>query len=150
MKRLIIIACLLVASSTFAEDHKITAEAWFKNQYAPLWKDAPWDNAEAIAGYYVETMTSYSPTGGTEQSNTLESMSESMDYWRSESWVSSVLSRLKTDSLNPATAAFKAKWLDIYEDGSEESSCGWYLATRGSDGWKFTSYTDIDCDEHDL
>ncbi|MEM9335413.1 MAG: hypothetical protein AAGA33_11230 [Pseudomonadota bacterium] len=95
-------------------------------------------------------MTSYSPTGGTEESNTLASMSESMTYWRSEGWVSSELIELKTDALNPATASFKAKWLDVYEDGSEESSCGWYLATRSEAGWKFTSYTDIDCDEHGL
>ncbi|MEM8684387.1 MAG: hypothetical protein AAGF72_13200 [Pseudomonadota bacterium] len=150
MKRIALIVCLLAVAPAFADGHKKTADAWYKKQYAPLWKDAPWEKAEAIAGFYVETMTSYSPTGGTEESNTLASMSESMTYWRSEGWVSSELIELKTDALNPATASFKAKWLDVYEDGSEESSCGWYLATRSEAGWKFTSYTDIDCDEHGL
>ncbi|MEM6512404.1 MAG: hypothetical protein AAF660_05285 [Pseudomonadota bacterium] len=150
MKRISLIACLLLATSVSADGHRMTAEAWYKTDYAPLWKDAPWEKAETIARYYDETLTSYAPTGGTEVSNALASMTESMSYWRSEGWISSVLTALETDSLNPGTATFKAMWLDIYEDGSEESSCGWYLATRSDAGWKFTSYTDIDCDEHGL
>ena len=150
MKHALILIALLAASAASADAHKKTAEAWYKNDYAPLWKDAPWDNVEAIASHYAETMTSYAPTGGSSDSNSLASMAESIEYWQTEDWISSVLTDLKTDVLNPATATFKAKWLDVYKDGSEESSCGWYLATRGADGWKFTTYTDIDCDEHGM
>ena len=47
----IILSCLAVLSAE-AETTVPTADDWYKNQYAPLWKENSWDKLEEIAGFY--------------------------------------------------------------------------------------------------
>ena len=110
-------------------------DTWYKDQYAPLWADKPWDKISEIVAYYP---------------NDDGEIAESIAGWRAEEWVSSELTGYRSDHLNGTTSTFKVKWLDRYSDGSTESSCGWYLAEYKNDAWGFVRYEDIDCDAHEL
>jgi hypothetical protein len=77
-------------------------------------------------------------------------LSQGIEGWRSDGWVSSILAGYQLDQLNPSTALFKSKWLDLYEDGSEEFSCAWYMADLNGGRWTFTDYAEIECADHDL
>ncbi|MGI9263839.1 MAG: hypothetical protein ACR2QU_02845, partial [Gammaproteobacteria bacterium] len=37
--------------------------AWFDKTYAPLWESTPWENADAMAAAYSETLVSHSVDG---------------------------------------------------------------------------------------
>lgn len=151
MNRQWILAALLGLTTVALADHGgKTPGDWYENDYAPLWTDAPWDSVDAIAGHYATTFTAHSADGSIDTVESRESLSSSIDGWRQEGWVSSQLVALQTDVLNPSTSVFKAKWLDVYSDGSEEMSCGWYLADYSDNRWSFTAYADLDCDAHGL
>ncbi len=149
-KSLVLASVIAVSGATLADDHPKSAADWFLEDYASLWESDPGDKATEIASHYAESLMSHSADGGVDVSNARVDLVESIDGWLEEDWVSSRAVNVETDELNPTTAVFKAKWLDVYADGSEEFSCGWYLADLQDGKWSFTVYADIDCDAHDL
>ena len=151
MNKTLILASFLFAYGTvIADDHQEDATAWYEDSYAPLWEKAPWDHVEAIASHYDETIVSHSADGSVETGNSLQWLSSGISEWKEEAWISSDVVTLETDVLNPTTAVFKSKWRDVYSDGSEEFSCGWYLADLQDGKWAFSAYADIDCETHKL
>ena len=140
----------LPSISIQAESVEADPDDWFNNHYAPLWKTKPWDKAAEIADFYGESVGVHRPVGTVPVVNSRIWLSESMDDWRSDGWFSSVLAGYHSEALNPSTVLIKAKWLDLYTDGSEVFSCGSYLADFESSRWSFTEYIEIECADHDL
>lgn len=124
-------------------------ETWFVEDYGALWREAPWDNFEAILSHYTENVLSRYPGAAPETTPTREWIGP-FGQWRDEGWLSAEIVAIQTDRLNENTAVFKARWKDTYADGSEAFSCGWYLADLLDGAWKNSEYTAIDCAEHGL
>jgi len=146
--------CLLLLGlapvSVQAESVDPDPNDWFKNQYAPLWKENPWDKVDEIAKFYGESVGVHPPRGAVPVVTSRLWLSRGIDGWRSEGWFSSVLAGYQSNMLNPSTVLIKAKWLDLYSDGSKEFSCGWYLADFDRGRWSFTEYAEIECTDHNL
>ncbi|MEM1412511.1 MAG: hypothetical protein AAGH19_09135 [Pseudomonadota bacterium] len=125
-------------------------ETWFVETYGGLWLEAPWDQAEAIMSHYTEQVISREPGAAPETVPTREWIGPLFGQWRDEGWLSAEVVAIQTDRLNANTAVFKARWKDVYTDGSEAFSCGWYLADLVDGAWKNSEYTSIDCADHGL
>lgn len=152
MKLLIlyVVSSLSVVSPTHAEAQSNEADDWYRDQYAPLWKENPWEKFEVVAGYYDETITLHPGDDVPSEIASRPWLEELIENWRLDGWLGSDVARLQYDLLNPSTAAFKVKWRDWYKDGREEHSCAWYLADLKVDSWLFTQYGEIDCEEYGL
>lgn len=149
MKRLILlmIGSTLTLTATYAGQ---SAEDWYRNVYAVLWKENPWNNTDAIAAAYAEPYVVHNSEGDSDTYSPSEQMAANIDEWRNDGWYGSNLVALVVDELNAGTVVFKAKWHDFYEGGSEAFECGWYLARKSGDSWKITEYAGLDCDAHGL
>lgn len=145
-----ILTIVLVLAPGFTMADTLSEGAWFDKEYAPLWADAPWDNADEIASVYAEKLISHSPDGDIDVADDRDWVAESLEGWKSEGWLRAVLVDARHETINASTAYTKALWRDEYSDGSTEYSCGWYLADRIDGSWQFTAYADIDCEEHGL
>lgn len=138
----------LLALPAFADTSAI--DDWYQNSYAPLWKEAPWDKLEEAMAYYDETLFLHPPDDEITAVDSREWLAGSLAGWKSDGWLGSAVAEYRSDLLNPSTVMFKVKWRDWYADGSEEFSCGWYVADLDGESWVFTQYAEIDCAEHDL
>jgi len=145
-----VVLLALTPSYVCADSVASDADDWFKNEYAPLWSVDPWSSLSEIAGFYNEIITIHLPGGRLPVVTSRLWLSQSFDNWKLSGWVGSALAGYQSDQLNPSTALIKAKWKDDFSDGSEEFSCGWYLADLVQDRWLFTEYAEIDCLEHEL
>lgn len=139
---------VLAALSALAETPAV--DDWYRNDYAPLWKEEPWDKLEEALAYYDETLYLHPPGGPVTAVNSREWLARSLAGWQSDGWLGSAVAEYRSDQLNPSTAMFKVKWRDWYADGEEEFSCGWYVADLEGDTWVFTQYAEISCAEHGL
>jgi len=137
---------LFFGADTMAQE----ADDWYQNHYAPLWKENSWDKIEEASLYYAETTYLHPPDGTITAVDSREWIARSIAGWKSDGWLGSVIAEYLSDQVNPSTVVFKVKWRDWYADGSEEFSCGWYLADLEREKWLFTQYAEIDCAEHDL
>ncbi len=120
---------------------------WFENEYAPLWADAPGDNIEKMLSYYEEEIISFEADGSISRDNRNDWLATPMREWLAEGWIGAELTALKTEQVNATTATFTARWLDQYESGEQETSCGWYLAHWTDGRWRFAAYADADCEQ---
>ena len=141
-----VLATLLASASRADHD----PETWYTQEYAVLWANTPYQDVDKILNHYAKKVTTHNEDGSVDIESRESWLKEPMASWKEEGWLSATLQTVKTDSLNAGTAVFKAKWLDAYEDGSEEISCGWYLANHQGGRWQFSGYTDIDCSSHEL
>jgi len=141
---------LLVAMSVQADTTTQAVDDWYLKQYAPLWKEGAWNKLEEATAYYDETLYLHPPDGTITPVDSRPWLARSLEGWKADGWLGSDVAELRSDQLNPTTVAFKAKWRDWYTDGTEEFSCGWYVADLKGDRWVFTQYTEIDCAEHNL
>lgn len=141
---------LFVVLSIGAEPAAQDADDWYQNHYAPLWKESPWEKAEEALAFYDQTLGLHPPEGPAVAVSSRAWLFESLEEWKSDGWLGSVVAEYRSDQLNPSTVVFKVKWLDTYVDGEEEFSCGWYMADLDSGGWAFTQYAEIDCAKHQL
>lgn len=139
---------LLLALSARAETSAV--DDWYQNDYAPLWKENPWEKLEDTVGYYDETLYLHPSEDAITAVDSREWLARNLAEWKSDGWLGSAIAEYRSDQLNPTTTMFKVKWRDWYADGSEEFSCGWYVADLEGDTWLFTQYAEIDCAEHDL
>jgi len=138
---------LLLAQPAYAEHDPVS---WYVKDYAALWAGTPGEDIDKILSHYAEMVTTHNADGSIDITPREAWLKEPMAEWLAEGWMTATLQTVETDQLNEGTAVFKAKWLDKYEDGSEEYSCGWYLANHLGGRWQFTGYTDIDCEAHSL
>lgn len=141
---------LLFAMSVQADTTTEAVDDWYLTQYTPLWKENAWDKLEEATVYYDETLYLHPPDGPITPVDSREWLAKSLEGWKADGWLGSDVAEYRSDRLNPTTVAFKARWRDWYADGSEDFSCGWYLADLKGDRWVFTQYGEIDCAEHDL
>ncbi len=140
----------LATLSAQAETAVPTADDWYQNQYAPHWKDKAWDKIDVFTTYYSQTIHVRESDGAIYTADSKPWLGEDLQEWQAEGWLGSDIAAYRSDLLNPTTATFKVKWRDWYDDGSEELSCGWYMADIVDGRWVFTQYADIDCAAHDL
>lgn len=134
--------------SAHADGQSPDPEQWYREGYAPLWADRPSERVAEILTYYADEIETHEPDGTVSREPKVGWMP--MDEWVAEGWIDSELTGLETDRINTTTATFKARWLDHYESGKEETTCGWYLAKLREGRWQFTDYADIDCADHDF
>ena len=142
-----IIAGALATTTAYAGQ---SAEDWYRNVYAVLWKESPWEHADAIAATFSEPYLVHNGDGSSDSLSSSEQTAANLDEWRKAGWYGSDLATLQVDELNEGTVAFKAKWQDFYEGGNEAYECGWYLARKTEDSWIITEYAGLDCDAHGL
>lgn len=142
-------SCIFVAA-VFAEKPIGDVDDWYQMQYAPQWEEDAWTKGKVFAAFYDEIIVVHSDDGTVTEFKSAPWLEEALAGWEAEGWVGSDVSTYESDKLNPTTTTFKAKWRDWYEDGSEEFSCGWYMADHKDGRWVFTHYADIDCAKHDL
>ena len=126
MKLLIwcIILSWLSVSSARADTSALAADDWYKNQYAPIWKENTWDKLEEVAGFYDETISYHPPNGNFTTIVSRTWLKESLQEWKSDGWLGSDIAAFQSDQLNLSTVTFKIMWRDWYADGHEEFSCG--------------------------
>ena len=146
----IILILSAVLSTTVHAQMPTDPEAWYRDNYAPLWADSPGKNVDAILAYYASKVRTHEAEGAITVADRDSWLREPMKEWLAEGWLKAEMQKLTIDRLNPTTAAFKASWLDHYAGGETEVSCGWYLADMIDGRWRFTAYADIDCAAHDL
>ena len=136
--------------SVQAETANHGADEWYKNHYAPLWKENSWDKLDEAAAHYDKTIQVHPPTGDVTQVDSRQWLQESLQEWKADGWVGSDIAAYQFDQLNPSTATFKVKWRSWYVEADEDFECSWYLADARSGSWVITQYATIDCAEHSL
>lgn len=148
---LVILFLSALLSATAHGQGPTDPEAWYKDNYAPLWANNPGKNVDAILSYYASDVTTHESEGAITVSDSDSWLREPMQEWLAEEgWLKAELQQLTVDRLNASTVVFKASWLDHYEGNETEVSCGWYLADMIDGRWQFTAYADIDCAAHGL
>lgn len=148
MRLTIITAVLGLALPAIAAEHGDDAYSWYKDRYAVLWAEAPWTKLDEIAGHYAETVTYHAADEDATEHNSERWLGEAMQAWVAESWVGSDLVGLRAVQVNRSVTSIYTQWLDRYEGGYEETSCGWYIGARQGGKWKLTDYAAIDCEKH--
>lgn len=133
-----------------AETSALSADDWYKNHYAILYEENPWDNVERLGSMFDENLHHHQSDGAIVIANGPKWIAEGVAGWHADGWLGSELAGYKSDVLNATTAVFKAKWRDRYASGNVEHECGWYMADLKNDNWIITQYADIDCAEHGL
>lgn len=149
-RTLLLFLLCAVSLSAYAESAIQDPDEWYADRYALLWKERAWEKVEEIAEYYDETIGLHPPDRVVNVVVSSSWLENSIEEWRLHGWVSSIIVDYQSDQLNPTTTLFKVKWLDRYSDGTEEFSCGWYMADLQGDSWAFTQYADMDCTKRDL
>lgn len=141
---------LLFACGPCLADALADPEKWYRNDYAPLWSGKPGDNIKRLKTFYVAEVTTHEAEGPISRTPRQSWLVEPMKEWLAEGWLTAELTGLITQRINASTAAFTARWLDRYEGGATEVSCGWYLADVIDGRWVFTEYADTDCGAHEF
>ena len=123
--------------------------AWYMDEYAPLWRDLDDSTAASVTAFYLPSVQVHLESGAVINADPGPWLADMIATWRAEGWVGSDLSDLKIERIKPTTAAFTTRWFDRYADGSEEYSCGWYLADFADGQWMFSAYADQVCPKID-
>jgi hypothetical protein len=142
--KLIVIASVAVASESAPPD----PEKWYLESYGPMWVDEPQTKVDEISRFYAEEIQEHEPDGEIVSLETVSWLAGLFELWQDEGWVSSELAELRVTRINASTTSFISRWVDHYENGEDDYSCGWYVADLMDGHWKFTNYTPIDCAEH--
>ena len=121
------------------------AEQWYLTSYAPLWNGTPAADVDKILDHYAEEIVTHETDGSISRDDQNSWLAEPMAEWVAEGWLRAELTDLDTHQINATTAAFVGTWMDHYDDGSTEVSCGWYLADYLDGEWIITEYADTDC-----
>jgi len=136
--------------SAQAETASIGADEWYRNHYAPIWKENSWDKLDEAASHYDKTIQVHPPAGGVEHVDSHQWLAASLQEWKADGWIGSDIAAYQFDQLNPSSATFKVKWRSWYVEADEDFECSWYLADARNDAWVITQYATIDCEEHSL
>jgi hypothetical protein len=136
--------------SAQAQAAKQGADEWYRDHYAPIWKENAWDRLDDAAAHYDKTIHVHPPAGDAKLVDSRQWLANSLQEWKSGGWVGSDIAGYRFDQLNPSTAAFKVKWRNWYVEADEDFECSWYLADARDDAWVITQFAIIDCKEHSL
>lgn len=150
MNRFLAALLLLVPTTPVLADGMIPdPEAWYRDSYAVLWVDAPWDNAQALVAHSADQVVIHTADDGLVVLGN-DWLLQDLQTWRDEGWLNSELSALEMDRINDKLATYKVRWQDNNEGGVIEFSCAWYQADYLDGAWQLTGYADIDCAAHGL
>lgn len=136
---------LMFAASASRAQEMVDPETWYRDVYAPLWSNSPGDNIPALLKQYAMVIVTHEDGGEISRDTQEAWLAEPMREWLADGWLGAELVQLQTQRINASTAAFTASWIDSYEGGETESSCGWYLADAMDGRWIFTAYADTPC-----
>lgn len=150
MKSMTVIFLLALTANAIAQDEGEIPSAldWYKNDYAQVYDDKPWEKADEVASFYAETIHNHDDGGSSH--NSLEWVSALLEEWKIEGWIRSELADIAVDTLNPTTASVKAKWRDYYSGGNIGYECGWYLVDFSDGRWQISEYATISCADHGM
>lgn len=137
----------LVNTSTEMADH----DRWYKEEYVPLWETTPWETRESLTALYATELDEH-PNDGFQDTTINDGTlyKADMESWRADGWEAAKMINYQSELLNDTTATYKVKWQDVYDDGSVEISCGWYMADFNGAKWLMTQYAELDCEVHGL
>jgi hypothetical protein len=141
---------LMFAAPAYAEglsELEQQAAEWFSNDYGARWADAARIRPEDLPKYYLTDARVHLPGGA------LVTFDNTVDYWREfiesigPEWTGSSLEHLKVEALNATTVSIRSQWISRHSDGTTITSCDGYIADRAPNGWVFTNYLFVNCDE---
>ncbi|NIS90375.1 MAG: hypothetical protein GTN98_09900 [Woeseiaceae bacterium] len=140
----------LIFTTVHAQDETAIppADEWYKSEYAPLYGDKPWENADELAGHFTETVQIHNEL--IESLDSLQWISGALEEWKIAGWVRSEIAEMDFEMFNPTTASFKTRWRDYYNGGNIAYECTWYLADFVDGSWKISAVAGINCNEHGL
>ena len=145
MKKLICIPLLLAwAAMPASAETAADLDKWFRDGYAALYVENSWDHADEFPQYFADQISSRS-NNGLNVTDVNGFVIDQLDGWRSEGWLGTDVAALKTRLLNDTTAVFDVKWLDRNDDGSTETSCGWYFADKVDGKWLLSQWISMEC-----
>jgi len=150
MKSMTAIFLLAIAAGASAQDEVEIPSAldWYKNDYAQVYDENPWEKADEAASYYAETIHIHDDGGSSHNSH--EWISALLEEWKIEGWIRSEVADIEVDALNSTTASVKAKWRDYYSGGNVGNECGWYLVDFVGGKWQISEYATITCVDHGM
>ena len=122
-------------------------DAWYREDYAPLWADNPGANVARLKTFYADEVVTHELGGAITREARQAWLVEPMQGWLADGWLAAELIAVRTQRINESTAAFTAQWRDRYVGDETEMTCGWYLADAIDGQWTFTEYADVDCEE---
>ena len=145
----LLIICLAIVPMAQAQQEIPDPELWYRNDYAVIWANAPWEQHDALISHSADQVMAHSLDDGITMLGK-DWLTLSLQGWRDEGWLNSELADLKVDRLNETLATFKAMWRDNMVDNGVEYGCAWYQADYLEGAWKLSGYADIDCQAHGL
>ncbi|MEM7360856.1 MAG: hypothetical protein AAF431_17330 [Pseudomonadota bacterium] len=137
----------LLKTETQSGDH----DRWYLEEYVPLWETTPWETREQLTALYAEELDEH-PNDDFQVTTINDGTlyQEDMESWRVDGWIAAKMVNYQSELLNDTTATYKVKWQDVYDDGTVEISCGWYMADHNDETWRMTQYAELDCEMHGL
>lgn len=120
-------------------------EQWFRTDYAPIWRVSADLQSGLVASFYHSEIIIHEPGEGRGRVDSDQWIDELLTTWASEGWLGSTVPDIRAHRINETTTTFTTRWLDRYEGGETEYSCGWYLADYLDGQWQFTHYAEMDC-----
>lgn len=143
-KRLTVVLLLATLAGSASAGDFSDPEQWYRQSYAPLWAEQPWDHSDALAAHYADPFQWHGAEGSFEV-DPLPWLQSALLEWREDGWQRSDIDAIDVDPINDHLVAFRTRWADRFSDRPVEHTCGWYLARRTDTGWAFTDYADFDC-----
>jgi hypothetical protein len=70
-----------------AEMGVLSADDWYKNHYAILYKERPWDNAEQIGAMFDEHLHLHQSDGVVAMANGPQWIAEAIAGWKGDGWI---------------------------------------------------------------
>ena len=119
-------------------------DQWFRDGYAALYVEKPWERADEFAQYMADRIE-FRSDDGLMVLDVNSFVVDPLEEWRAEGWLGTDVAGLQTKMLNETTVLFNVAWLDRYVDGSTELSCGWYVGDKVDGKWLLSQYISITC-----
>jgi len=144
-----VLAALIFTTHTRAESAGADPEAWYRDDYAPVFAVGVTDRLEPVLAHYAETVLLHEANSGYRLVRARDWIQPALNEWDASGWLGSELADLSVEQINPTSTLFQARWQDIYANGSEEPTCGLYIAGLKDGRWRFTGFFDTGCEDVD-
>jgi hypothetical protein len=120
-------------------------EKWYAEDYVPIWRKVTPNTADEATYFYHSEIRGHEPGGEVITYDAPTWLTDLVAEWVADGWTGSEVPNIQVNRINESTTSFTARYLDYYEGGATEYSCGWYLADLMDGQWKFTHYAEINC-----
>ena len=130
-------ALIVISVSCLAVDVIPDAEQWYRQGYGMVWIEEWWEKIDEVAQYFAPFVELRSLDGQTQVVDSRAHLADRIAQWKAEGGVSSAVVELRVSNVSESEVTFDVRWLDRYEDGSEEYSCGFYGAKLAGGKWQF-------------